>query len=144
MGAAPSPRQVRQVTVRIEQLAPGELRLVLPGVPGWAVVARTQPDLARAVAAAFCEAQIGAYSDWREPAGRRRPARRAQHRGDVHDPREWRLAADGRWVSPGGRRYQAQAQVVRRVTSRLVGMGLSATPEPAAERGRTGVLRGRV
>lgn len=149
-GAASCPRQVRAVTVHIEALGPGMLRLSQPAVPGWAVVARTPSQLNQLVAAAFTEAQVAAYSRWRghvydgtdpasppDPASpvyrRPRPARRG-HRVDAHPAEDWRIRGDGRWVSPGtGRTWRPDSQVVARVQARRVQQGLSASPDPAAD-----------
>lgn len=154
-GPASSARQVKAITLRVEQPEPGVLRLSQPF--GWVGgLARTPQQLAALVASAFCEAQVNAYSQWQghvydgtdpasPPAYRRpRPAHRG-HRVDVHDPREWRLDGDGKWIAPGsGRRWRPDSQTVQRVQARRVGMGLSPTPDPATPaEGRTGALRGR-
>jgi hypothetical protein len=44
---------------------------------------------------------------------------------DVHDPRAWRIAGDGRWVDPGsGRMWRPDSQVVQNVQRRLIALGL--------------------
>lgn len=47
--------------------------------------------------------------------------------GDVHDPLAWRPLADGRWVSPSGRTYGANTQVVQRVMEKRSNMGVGTT-----------------
>lgn len=141
-GPARVARQVRSITVRVDEVRPGVLRVSQPAAPGWAGEARTPFELARLVAAAFTEAQVAAYSRWRgDPYEgedgtryrRPRPARRG-HRVDVHDPRDWRVLPDGRWVAPGsGRRWRPDSQVVQQVRARLVRMGLPATPQDTEE-----------
>jgi hypothetical protein len=64
-GAANTGHQVRSITVRVEQLAGGKLRISTPTARGWAAVAGNQPELARAIAGAFTEAQVAAYARWR-------------------------------------------------------------------------------
>lgn len=139
-GPAATPRQVKSMTIRVDLVHPGMLRLSQPAIPGWVGVARTPVELARLVAAAFTEAQVAAYSLWRgDPYEgldgtryrRPRPARRG-HRVDVHDPREWRVAPDGRWVAPGSGRsrlWSPESQVVARVKARRVRLGLPAVPD---------------
>lgn len=152
-GPAPSARQVRRITVHIEQVGPGVLRVSQPDWVGG--VARTAPDLARLVACAFVESQIKAHSDWRghvydgvdpdsPPAYRRPKPRVPGERVDVHHPGEWRLDADGRrWVSPGsGRRWSPDSQNVQRVIAKRLKMGLPPTPDPVSDGGR-GLLGGK-
>jgi hypothetical protein len=64
-GAANTAHQVRSITVRVEQLENGRLRISTPTARGWAAVAATQPELARAIQGAFTEAQVAAYARWR-------------------------------------------------------------------------------
>lgn len=134
-------RQVRTVTVRVEQLEGGRWRFTMPRAPGWAMAARTPVEAAGALRSAFTEAQVAAYSDWRGhtydaavPVHRRRRAKRSApspHRRDVHPPTAWRLAGDGRWVSPSGLLFPEDTQVVQRVMAKRQAMGLSARPDPA-------------
>jgi hypothetical protein len=145
-GAARTRNQVRTITLTVDSLPDGSLRVTTPTARGWAAVARSQADLARAVQGAFTEAQVAAYAAWRgttydlseitdhvpgDPLAPPRPKRRArrtrggdgwgygQQRPDVHLPTEWTELPDGRWRSPGGRAYRADAAVVQRVRARL-------------------------
>lgn len=137
-GPAPTRRQVRTITVIVDAVSPGVLRLSSPATPGWAGEARTPAELARLVASVFLESQVSAYAKWRgvpyehvdgTQYRRPRPARPG-HRVDVHDPRAWRLAPDGRWVDPGsGRLWRADSQVVQRVQTRLIALGLDPVPD---------------
>lgn len=132
-GPAPTRRQVRSITVQVDEVRPGVLRLSTPMTPGWVGEATNAMELARLVASAFAENQVAAYAKWRgvpyEHADgtqyrRPRPARPG-HRMDVHDPRAWRIAADGRWVDPGsGRMWRPDSQVVQNVQRRLIALGL--------------------
>ena len=130
-GAAPTPRQVREVVLRIEQVSPGVLKVSAPF--GWVGgLARTPPELARLVSQSFREAQVAAYARWRQSAytqgGGERKKRRVSRR-DVFDPAEWRVDDDGMWIDPGlGRRWHPDTQVVRRVMDKREGLGLPRTP----------------
>ncbi|MGH9058447.1 MAG: hypothetical protein ACRDZY_02870, partial [Acidimicrobiales bacterium] len=63
-GPASTPRQVRAITVLVEQVAPGVLKI--SQAFGWTGgLARTPGQLASLVATAFVEAQVAAYSGWR-------------------------------------------------------------------------------
>ena len=139
-GPAPSARQVRRITVHIEQIEAGVLEV--SSTFGWrGGQARTPAQLATLVAAAFVEAQIHAYSTWQgnrkqagpgEPYPRPRP-RRHSRRYDVHDPRSWSVDDDGMWVSPGsGRRFRPDTQVVQRVQAQLARMW-EPVPRPSSE-----------
>lgn len=138
VGAADSPRQVRYITLQVEQ---GVLRVSQPSF-GWVGgLARTPQELARLVTAGFREAQVNAHSVWRgvgydgKTQQRRRPARRGS-RTDVHDPREWRVDSDGMWIAPGNgrnRRWRVDSQVVQRVKARRAAMGLPAIPGPVPQ-----------
>ncbi len=141
-GPAPTARQVRVIDVRLEELAPGVLRLSLPtSAPGWSGVATSLPQLRGLVASAFTEAQIAAVSVWRnhpylavDSDVYRRPQRRRRgHRTDVHDPRDWRVdARSGKWIAPGGGRsrlWDPESQVVQRVRMRRMRLGLPPVPD---------------
>lgn len=137
-GPANVPHQVREITVRIEQLPDGRWRLTQPRVAGWAAAARTPGEVAAALRQGFTEAQVAAYSDWRGhvydaaiPTYRRsRPAGRTRRRRDVYAATEWRLHEDGRWISPKGHKYPEQTQAVQNVIKERQSMGLSARPDP--------------
>lgn len=152
-GAANTGHQVRSVTIRVDQLDNGRLRISTPTARGWAAVAGNQPELARAIQGAFTEAQVAAYARWRgtqydldaltahvpgdalagrkpqRVQGKTKSTKRAprtnegwgygQQRPDVHLPGEWCEQPDGRWRSPSGRMYRADAAQVVRVRRRL-------------------------
>jgi hypothetical protein len=141
-GPAQTARQVRSITVQVDQLGPGILRLSHPHAPGWSGVARNPQQLAALVAAAFTEAQISAHAWWKNqpyeaPDGYtyRRPQPKASgRRRDIHDPRAWTVTADGRWRDPGsGRLWGPDTQVVQRVQQRRLLMGLPAVPAGVPE-----------
>jgi len=141
-GPAPAARQVRSITVRVEQAGDGILRLSTPATPGWVGVARTPHELARLVASAFVENQVAAHSAWRGAAyetpgqalyRKPRPPERG-HRPDVHDPAAWRVAGDGRWIAPGSGRsrlWSPESRVVQQVKARRIRLGLPAVPGQA-------------
>ena len=137
-GAARVPHQVRKIAMEIETMPDGRLRVTLPHARGWAAVASTQHELARAVGQAFREAQVAAYARWRgtrydlstltdhvpgDPlAPPREPrARRAARgtRGDVYLATDWTELADGRWRSPSGRVFRGDAVQVQQVKRKL-------------------------
>ena len=150
-GPAPQRHQVREVTLRIESLPTGQLRVSTPAARGWAMVVSSQHELSRAVTSAFTEAQCAAYSRWRgerydlddltEPmegdplAPPRPPARRRrntgavgwgrnQQRPDTHDADAWTKLPDGRWQSPKGKRWKPDTMMAQRVVARRVAAGL--------------------
>jgi len=124
--------------VTVDQLGDGRWLLQQPKVPGWATAARHPGELVAALRAAFTEAQVAAYSDWREhvydgavPGYRRhRPASRSRRRCDVYAPDQWKLLDDGRWMSPRGHRYPEDRQVVQRVMRARESLGLAPRPDP--------------
>lgn len=144
-GPAPTRHQVREVSLRFESLADGRMRISSPQARGWAMVVRRPEELARAVSAAFVEAQVAAYARWRgeryeldeltdpvagDPMAPARPrARRRRNTGDVgwgvnqrrpdsHDPAQWVKLPDGRWRSPGGKAWEPTALTVQKVIAR--------------------------
>lgn len=135
-GPALSARQVRRITVHIEQVAPGVLHVSAPfGWPGG--LARTPQQLASLVASGFTEAQVAAYAKWigdkyddgsGGPIARpSRPRRARPHRirNDIHDPRKWRVdGATGKWISPSGKRWRPDSANVQRVQAKLARMML--------------------
>lgn len=152
-GPAPTPRQVREMTVRIREVEPGVLQLFTPF--GYrSGLARNPMQLAAIVASAFIENQVHAYSTWRqreydlatEKPDRprpRRPARRG-HRVDVHDPRDWKVDDEGRWIDPGlGKRWRPDTQMVRQVMARRADLGLSPIPDQVTPGNGPGLLNGQ-
>lgn len=133
VAAAPVAHQVREVVLRIEQVEPGVLKVSAPF--GWVGgLARTPRELAQLIGQSFGEAQVAAYMRWRQSSPYMQGAvgtrKRRKFRRDVHNPADWRLDRDGRWVTPGtGRRWHADTQVVQRVRARREQLGLSPDPE---------------
>lgn len=144
--------QVRAVTVRIEQLSDGSMRLSTSAARGWAAVARTPNEVGRAALSAFTEAQCAAYARWRgerydldeltEPvagdplAPPRRPVRprtnrdnvgwgRNQERPDRHDVQDWERMPDGRLRSPNGLVYRRDSMMAQRVLARAAQSGIA-------------------
>lgn len=131
-------RQVRIITVQVEQLDGGRWRFSMPRAPGWGAGAATAGQVVAALRGAFVEAQCAAYSDWRGHVydasvveyRRSRPTARSRRRCDVYHPEMWALTDDGRWMSPRGLKYPESTQVVRRVMAARRAAGLSARPDP--------------
>jgi hypothetical protein len=144
--------QVRAVTVRVEQLPNGSMRLSTSSARGWAMVARTPNELSRAVREAFTEAQCAAYARWRgeryeldkltEPiagdamAPPRRPVRRRtnrantgwgrnQERPDQHAIQDWKSLPDGRLQSPAGLVHRRDSIMGQRVLARAARDGIA-------------------
>jgi len=150
-GPAATGHQARQVTLHVEAMPDGRLRVSTPSARGWAVVVRSRDELARAVTTAFTEAQVAAYARWRaerydldhltEPmagdpmAPPRRPGRRPTNTGltgwgrnqirpDAHPPEEWTKLPDGRWQSPAGKAYGPATKMAQQVMARRRNAGL--------------------
>lgn len=144
--------QVRAITVRVEQLPDGKLRLSTPAARGWAAVGRTPNEIHRALAGAFVEAQCAAYARWRgerydldeltEPVAgdplappqrrlRRRTNRanvgwgRNQERPDAHPVEQWERLPDGRLRSPAGLTYRRDSLIGQRVLARAQRAGIT-------------------
>lgn len=147
-GPAPSARQVRSITVRVEQAGDGILRLSSAATPGWVGVARTPHELARLVASAFVENQVSAHSTWRgeryeAPDGARHRRSRPpwRQRTDASDAAEWRVAEDGRWIAPGSGRsrfWSPDSKQVQQVMERRIRLGLPPVPESVTPESDTG------
>lgn len=150
-GAAPVPHQVREVTLRVESLPSGRLRVSTPAARGWAMVVTSRAQLTQAVQAAFNEAQCAAYATWRgerydlddltepmadDPMAPPRPKGgrpvntgtkgwgRNQQRPDMAPPEEWVKLPDGRWQSPSGKRWGPDTLMSQRVIARRKHFGL--------------------
>jgi hypothetical protein len=151
VGPAPVAHQVRQLTVQIESIDGVGLRFSTPTARGWAVVARNQAEVGRAIQAAFTEAQVAAYAKAHgiaydldamtaavpgDPMAppiqrpRRRPAsdgvgwRKGQRRPDVHDPADWSLLESGDLRSPGGKTVRADSPMGVRILQLRKQLGL--------------------
>lgn len=150
-GPAPVAHQVRELTLRVEALEGGKLRISTDSARGWSMVVANSHALTAAVGAAFNEAQVAAYArahgeryDLDEltdpvdgdpmapPRARPRRARsgeetgwgRHQRRPDTLDPADWVKLPDGRWQSPGGARWRADSELGKRVVARRKAAGL--------------------
>lgn len=152
-GPGPTLHQVRELTLRVESLDTGALRVSTPSARGWAMVVRSQHELSRAVTAAFTEAQCAAYSRWRgerydldhltdplkgdplAPPRRRartkpKPekdvgwGRNHQRRPDTHPPEAWVKLPNGSWQSPAGYTHGPDTLMGRRVAARRKLAGL--------------------
>lgn len=139
-GPADTRNQVRSISVRIDALADGRLRISSPFARGWARTVRTRDELNRAVAEAFVEAQLASYAHWRgqgydhdvqspkwpddpdpliaSAAHIQARTRNGHRRRDVHNPMDWVPLDDGRWRSPSGKVYGADTDAVRRVQAK--------------------------
>jgi hypothetical protein len=88
-----------------------------PHLPAWGATARSPHELAQVVDQAWTELQLRAYAEQRgedyDLAPLAETPARPQPTGS--DPWAWRELEDGRWLSPGGRRYGADTAVVGKV-----------------------------
>jgi hypothetical protein len=138
--------QVRAVSLVVETLPDGAVRVSSPQARGWAGVARNPGELARVVASAFTEAQVAAYAAWKgqlydldeltdvDPGDPTTalptpPKRRNRMvRSDAQHPADWKRLEDGRWRSPGGRVYREETQLVQRVMANRRALGIADPP----------------
>jgi hypothetical protein len=130
----------RQISLQVEALPDGRLRVSTPSARGWAAAARTPAELARAVESAFTEVSVAAYAKAHgqpydldvmtsqvpgDSLAGERPARQRRARSRVRQgtyaPESWAELADGsgRWRSPSGRFYRGDSKVVRSVRAKL-------------------------
>lgn len=139
-------RQVRAVSLVVETLPDGAVRVSSPQARGWAGVARNPSELARVVASAFTEVQVAAYAAWQgqlydldeltdvDPGDPTTalptpPKRRNRTvRSDAQHPADWQRTEDGRWRSPGGRYYRDGCQLVERVKANRRALGIVDPP----------------
>lgn len=145
LGLSRAGHQVRQVSITVEQLPEGGVRVSTPQARGWAAVARSQAELARAVSMAFTEVQIASYSRWKgevydldaltdvdptDPATALSTTPRPRNRlirSDAQHPGDWARLEDGRWRSPAGRHYKEESQLVQRVIAKRRALGIEET-----------------
>lgn len=153
--------QPRRITLTVDALPDGRLRVSTGGARGWAAVARGPHQLATAVGRAFTEEAVASYARWRtqrydldtlterddptEPARvpitYRRPAgvqgtsyaRGRVVRPDQSNPADWTALPDGRWQSPGGKRYRSQ-KIIGPLVRRRAQLGLPTTYEQVQQR----------
>jgi hypothetical protein len=146
LGMSRAGHQVRAVSLVVETLPDGAVRVSSPQARGWAGVARNPGELARVVASAFTEAQVAAYAAWKgelydldeltdvDPGDPTTdlpvpPKRRNRMvRSDAQHPADWRRTEDGRWRSPGGRYYREETQLVQRVMANRRALGIADPP----------------
>lgn len=155
-GPGPLRHQPRRITLTVDALPDGRLRVSTSGARGWAAVARGPHQLAHAVGRAFTEEAVAAYSAWRrqrydldtlterddptEPPrreiGRPRPVdgSRVSYgkdrvvRPDQASPEDWTPNRDGSWRSPNGKRFTSPKYVGPLVRRRRE-LGLSTSYE---------------
>lgn len=144
--AAPTRNQIRALDLKVETLADGMLRVSTPLARGWAAVARNPFELARAIQAAFTEAQMASYARWKGEAYEldlatdvvpgdalaaavRSTEFKHRTRSDTHSPADWCPMPDGRWRSPSGRAYRPDTPIVRNVVSARVRLGIPVRSE---------------
>ncbi|HEX2263468.1 MAG TPA: hypothetical protein VHH52_06860 [Pseudonocardiaceae bacterium] len=136
----PRRQRVRAITLTVETLSDGRLRVSTPQARGWATTAQDPMGLARAVELAYREVAVASYARARgttydldqltervpgDPladAAMQRAPRRVRKK--VHDPGAWAKFDDGRWRSPSGRLYRPDSTAVRNVIARRVALGL--------------------
>jgi hypothetical protein len=146
------PRQIRKITVEIEQLPDGILRFTQPKTPGWVAAGRSPIEVVRALRSAFTERQVFAHADWKgtvydHPATpqhrRHKPVSRGRRRCDVYAADQWMIDERGLWVSPGkGHRYPESTAVVQKVIKARRAMGLPDRPGPNDYRHRMEQITG--
>lgn len=136
-----SAQRVTTITLQVEALGAGGLRLSTPQARGWAAVARTQTELAKAVQAAYLEVSCASYArakgapydldvltthvpgDSLAAAPQRRVRGRVARRKTYH-VEDWTRMEDGRWRSPSGRVYREDTTAVRNVVRKRAEKGL--------------------
>jgi hypothetical protein len=146
LGVARSGHRVRALSLRVEMLPEGGVRVSSPQARGWAAVARTPHELAKVLARAVTEVEVASYAAWKGevydldamtdvdpddpstalPAPLRR--RNRLTRSDARNPADWKRLDDGRWRSPGGRVYGDQTQLVQRVRANRLALGIVDPP----------------
>lgn len=135
-------QRVRTITLQVETLDGGGLRLSTPLARGWATVARTQLELARGIEQAYREVACASYARARGraydldamtthvpgdtlaamPQQRVRGAGTRSHRAQRVEA--WSKLEDGRWRSPSGRAYRAESMHVQNVIRKRAERGL--------------------
>lgn len=141
------PHEPEIIQLLVSRKEGGGFILRTPFTPGWAFPCNTPADLARGVEAACTEYAVAAYARLRgilydlaetevvvppeayaqtspHPADEpdevevRRRRRRERHPA-THEPEQWTELADGRWLSPTGRRYGPETRVASAVRQAL-------------------------
>ena len=131
------PGRTTVITVQVEVLDGGRVRLSTPHARGWAAVAATPAELIAGLRGAFLEVDVASYARFRnrpydldvltervpdDPlAGS--PGQRVR-RVRLHLPELWCRMEDGRWRSPSGRVYRGESRAVQRVIEKRVRLGL--------------------
>lgn len=137
----PPGQRVRTISLQVETLPTGALRVSSPLARGWAGVARTPHELARVMADAFTEVSVASYARAHGEAydldaltgsvpgdslagGAAPRVRRAQGGRKAYHPGLWTKLPNGWWRSPGGRDYGPDTKIVRDVIRRRTDLGL--------------------
>lgn len=147
LGVARGGHQVRALSLRVEPLPSGGVRVSSPQARGWAAVARTPHELARVLQMAFTEVEVATYASFKgelydldgmtdvdptDPSTALPTPTRARNRitrTDARNPADWKRLEDGRWRSPGGRAYGNDTQLVQRVRANRRALGIVDPPD---------------
>jgi hypothetical protein len=135
--------QIRSIQLNVEIMDQG-LRVSLPVAQGWAAFASSPHSLVAAVKAAFTEAEIAAYAQWRngtydladtvsrddpDPIVAAPPNEISRHRPktrrDQYNPADWKVDGMGRYVSPTGRSYAPDSYMASRIRAMWVKHGIN-------------------
>lgn len=100
----PIRHQPRTITVTVQALPGGQLRVSTPHARGWAAVARSPHQLARAIANAFTETSVAGYAAWRK---QRYDLDKLTAADDPTEPHQQALTGGGRSTQGGGYRTAA-------------------------------------
>lgn len=139
---APAAQRVRTIPLQVDCLPSGGYRLSSPLARGWAAVARTHGELAKAIQQAYVEVTVASYARAKGeaydldamtmqvsgdplaamPPRRIRGAR--SERRQTYDVEDWTRLEDGRWRSPSGRAYREDTALVRNVRAKRDARGL--------------------
>lgn len=140
-GTTPGQR-VRDITLRVQTLDGGGYRVSSPQARGWAAVAKTPVDLARAIHQAYLEVSCASYARFKgrpydldlltthvdgDPLAEGPQARQRARRSTTkaaHHPASWARLTDTTWRSPSGRVYRQDTRAVTAVIRRRRELGL--------------------
>jgi hypothetical protein len=147
----PRRRRVRVIQLQAEILPDGKVRISSPMARGWAGVGRAGThEVGRVVSQAFDEVTAAAYArahgqvydldaltmhvqDDQLAGTPQRRIRGPVARRAAHPPEAWAMLDDGRWRSPGGRKYRADSPQVRAVRRAREEKGLPTSIDPHTE-----------
>lgn len=138
------PHQPTAISLMVEQLPDGRMRLSSPQARGWAWAASTPRQLAEGLHHAFREVQVASYAhgkgeaydldaltehrpgDALAGAPQRRPRRLGGNAS--YNPADWQKTATAsgevRWRSPSGRLYRSDSQHAERLVAKRVELNL--------------------